>query len=478
MRPASAAIALAAMTLGLQARANDQQVQASLPALAADPDLAKLIEESVAARPELAQAEALVRAERERAPQVGAFPDPMLQIGIQNDGFTSIEIGKMETSYVLIMASQAFPWPGKQGLKSEIVELGAKQGESNILRIRLTTEADVRRAYLDLILTRDRLALLDRLDALWSKSSAVARTRYESGEGAQSDVLRSQLEVNRLKQRRIALVAQERTLVQGLNRLRGHPLDEAIPTSVHLIAAGVPAVPGAQASLDDALKRSPELAAARIAITQSEKAQALAQKSYFGDITVTAGIMPRGGDFPPMWLLSLGMPLPIFAGSKQNREVAEAGARTSAQQKNVEAIDQVLRLRIEERRTALTALLDTVKLYREGLLVQSEATSDSTLAQYSVGKVSFASVLEANAGLIADEDGYLQAIADAQRLAIAFHEVSLEATATAAVGAMSSPGMPGAKSMGGGASKTMSGGGAAAPAAAAEGGSSSTSGGM
>jgi outer membrane protein TolC len=68
--------------------------------------LARLIDESLRARPELASAESLVRAERQRIPQAGALPDPMFQIGIQNDGFTSIEIGKQGTSFVSFMAQQ------------------------------------------------------------------------------------------------------------------------------------------------------------------------------------------------------------------------------------------------------------------------------------------------------------------------------------------------------------------------------------
>ncbi|MBI5542627.1 MAG: TolC family protein [Deltaproteobacteria bacterium] len=460
----------------IRARAEAQQVSSPLPALPTDPVLAKLVEQSLAARPELAQAEALVRADRERVSQEGAFPDPMLQIGIQNDSFTSIQIGEMETSFYSIMASQSFPWPGKRGLRSEVAELVARQGETNVARLRLTAEADVRRTYLDLLLARDRLALLDRLDAIWSKSEAVARVRYESGEGAQSDVLRSQLEVNRLKQRRWALQAQERALVQGLNRLRGHRLDEPIATTAHLADLGTPTNPDAQAALDNALARSPELAAARLGVIQSEKSQALARKSYFGDLVLSAGVMPRGG-LPPMWQLNLGSTVPIFAGSKQSRAVAESEARAAAEQRNADATGQILGLRIEERRTVLAALLDTITLYREGLLIQSEATADSTLAQYSVGKVSFASVLEANAGFVADEDGFLQAIADAQRLAIAFHEVSLEPTATALVGAMGAPGMPGATGRGMGEGPTRStGAGGAPPVQAAEGGMRSTSG--
>jgi len=48
--------------------------------------------------PSWQQARAEVKAERERAPQVGALPDPMLQLGVQNDGFTSWEVGQMETA--------------------------------------------------------------------------------------------------------------------------------------------------------------------------------------------------------------------------------------------------------------------------------------------------------------------------------------------------------------------------------------------
>lgn len=453
--PVLISVVLAGLALGISARARAAQGGSVLPPLPTDPTLSALIDQSLAARPELAQAAALVRAERERIPQAGALPDPMLQAGIQNDSFTSIQIGKMETSWVSIMASQAFPWPGKRRLRSEMAEVGAQQGEASLVRLRLTTEAEVRRAYLDLLLTRDRSALLDRLDAIWGKSAVMARTRYESGQGAQSDVLRSQLEVNRLKQRRWALQAQERARVEGLNRLRGHALDEPIATSVHLVDIGVLPVPDAGAAVDDALARSPELAAARLGVTQAEKSQALAAKSYFGDVVVSAGVMPRGGDFPPMWLVNLGTTIPVYAGSKQNRAVAETEARVSAERSNIQATEQILRLRIEERRSVLAALLATVKLYREGVLVQSEATVESTLAQYSAGKVSFASVLEANAGFISDEEGYLQAIADAQRLAIAFHEVSLEPTA------------------GGGFTQSMSAG-AAVPSPAA----SSASGGM
>ena len=90
----------------------------------------------------------------------------------------------------------------------------------------------------------------------------------------------------------------------------------------------------------------------------------------------------------------------------------------------------------------LDALLETNRLYRSGLLVQSEATVSSTMAQYGVGRVTFASVLDALAGYLNDVNGFFESVAAAQRIAIAQREVSLESVTGAAVN-MGSASIPG-----------------------------------
>jgi outer membrane protein TolC len=446
------------------------------PPLPADPVLAELIAESLAARPELRQAEATARAERERVPQAGALPDPVLSLGLENEGFDGITVGEMEGSFYQVMLSQGIPWPGKRGLRTDVARLGARRAEAGVDRARLSTEADVRRSYVDLLLARDRLELLRRLEAIWQKSSGVARARYEAGEGAQSDVLRSQLELNRIRQRRWALEAQERASVQTLNRLRGRPLDAAIATTSTVRDLGVPPLPAPEADLEDAARRSPELAQARLSVERAGAQSALARRERFPDLSVDLGIMPRGS-FEPMWQAGISVGLPVWSHRKQNRAVAESAARAEADSRAAEAIEEILRLRVAERRTALASLLDTIRLYREGLLVQSQATADSTLAQYRVGKVTFASVLEANAGYIADEESFLTAIADAQRIAIAGGEVSLDPVGVAlGGGAMGTAPVPGAGAAGGAGMAAP--GAASAPAAAAPAGGGGMTSGM
>jgi outer membrane protein TolC len=456
-----------ALLLASPALARAQAGGAPAIPLDEDPLDRSLVSQALAGRPELAQANAFLQADRERVPQAGALPDPVLTLGIQNDGFKSIQIGTMETSYWQVMASQTFPWFGKRGLREEAASSQARQTDASLQRARLSVEAEVHRAYLDLLLARDRLALLSKLESFWAQSEGLARTRYEAGQGAQSDLLRAQLERSRLRQKRWTLEAEERRALAALNRARARPVAEPVSTSRSLGELADPKLPLEEAAIADAEARSPELARARAAADEAGRRLALARRDYFPDFTVGAGVMPRG-QLDPMWLASLSFSLPVFAGAKQSRAVAENEAREKAGAEGVDAVQRLLRLRVEERLVLLGALLQSNKLYRSGLLVQSEATVSSTMTQYRVGRVTFASVLEVLAGYVNDVDGFLESVALAQRLAIAEREVSLDTIAGPGA-AMAGGAVPGAGATGG----SPSGGGAAAPAAEAAGGSMS-----
>jgi outer membrane protein, heavy metal efflux system len=439
-----------------------------------DPVLDALVREALEKSPEYARARATVAAERERIPQAGALADPTLSLGIQNDGFKEIQIGKMETSYYQIMLTQPFPWPGKRGARERAASAQASAVEAQLERVRLSTTAEVERGYVDLLLVRGQLELLAKLESLWKQAEAMARTRYEVGEGTQSDLVRSQLERTRLQQQRIALEAVERTRVETLNRLRVHPLDEAIPTQRTLADLATAPPTTAEQAAADAAARSPELAQARLATSAAERRVEVARQDRYPDFSVTAGIMPRGS-LDPMWLASVGVTLPIFSGRKQSRAVAESGNRREAEAQGEEATRQVVELRARERHTLSTALARTNAIYKDALLVQSDAAVRSTLSQYKVGKVTFASVLDVLRGLVADEGGYLDSLAQAQRVAIAAREVSVDAPSGLG-GGVASGSVPGAGAMGaggGGAKGAASGGGQAEPAASSVGGMSS-----
>jgi hypothetical protein len=163
-------------------------------------------------------------------------------------------------------------------------------------------------------------------------------------------------------------------------------------------------------------------------------------------VTVSAGVMPRGGGFETMWQAGVALNVPLWTAVKQAKVIVENQARGQAARSGADAVRQLVEERVRERIDVLRALVETNRLFRSGLLVQSEATVQSTLAQYQVGRVTFASVLEALSGYLADENGYLESVAAAQRIAIASRENSLDPVASGGAAAMPSAAVPGALS--------------------------------
>lgn len=91
------------------AQAPHHQTPPPLPARTSDPVLDSLLAEALGKHPDLRKADATVRMGQERIPQAGVLPDPSLSLGIQNDGFNGLQIGKMETSYYSVALTQPFP---------------------------------------------------------------------------------------------------------------------------------------------------------------------------------------------------------------------------------------------------------------------------------------------------------------------------------------------------------------------------------
>jgi outer membrane protein TolC len=405
---------------GLQARADG-----------ADPTLDEVVQQALTGKPELERVLAEVRAARERVPQVQAWADPMLQVGVQNDGFTRWNVGRMETSWVSLMATQTLPFPGKNPLRAEVAEREVRQRVIAAERVRLSTVADVRRAWLGLQVARARLEVLTRLSTVWEQARAIAQARYESAEGSQADLLRARLELTRLHHRRLVLELDERTSLEAINRLRRVPLSTPLASPGPLMALGFPPLPELAPTIADALRTSPELLAARAGLERVAAEKDLAGRLAFPDLTVGAGVMVRGA-LDPMWTVTVAVPVPVFSGQKQTHALTEAAALGEAATHELDGLAQRLTLETTQRLEAWRTLKDLWTTSEDEVLPQANASAQSTLGQYRAGRAPFSAVLEANATSLAEEDSALLELADAWKLAIATAEVSLDESAEAA----------------------------------------------
>jgi outer membrane protein TolC len=413
------------------------------PSAAGDAVLEALVAEALVRNPDLQAAEAAVTAARARPDQARALPDPMLSVTYTNDGW-SPTLGQRDMTTLGFLWSQDLPFPGKRRLRGEITSLEADAAAQQVERARLSLTAAVERAYCGLVLARDLLDLVGEQEETWKEIEQVTRARYAVGQGAQQDVLRVQVEVTRIEQRRAEQQTEVEIRLAELNRLRDRPPATPIDTTAHLGPRSVEeGLPEAIARLTE---RSPELKSAGLGLERDRLAVALANKEFKPDLSVQAGYMNRGG-LDPMWQAGVGVSLPVSRKKRQGA-VAEAEARLRESERRTQSLGLQLRFRTEERLAQLRSAERIADLYGNGIIPQDQMSVQAAIANYQVGRVPFIAVLEALSTLYGDRTTYLRLLASHEKVRASLEEASLEATSDLAIGAPDAMGAARASSMG------------------------------
>lgn len=395
-----------------------QDTRATLPDAALD----GLVAEALSKSPEIAGAEAEAAAARERIAPARTLPDPFLSFNYQNDG-TAFSLGRRDMTFLGAMFSQPLPWPGKLRLAGEeATERAEAVDRSRVGRARLDIEARIRRAWIDHLLARDLLDLIEDRGRAWREISEIVRARYAVGLGVQQDLLRAQVEVIRIDEARADQNAQMAARQAELNRLLVRPQETEIRTAGHLEFRD--RLPELSALLPAVRERSPELAGIGRAIEAGRRRVSLAKKDLLPDFVASGGPMYRGG-LDPMWQVGLGITLPVYAGSRQRPRLAAAQADVHADESRASSAALDLEFRTRERMENLAAAIRVARLYRDGVLPVDQISLESAIASYRTGTVPFLTVLEALNTLYADRARLLARLADAEKWRVSIDEADL-----------------------------------------------------
>jgi outer membrane protein TolC len=395
-----------------------------------------LLEDALRSSPDLLRLRALVEVERTRVPQAGALPDPELSLGVQRRAAMDVVVPNpvmadmplmgstpIGTEYSL-MATQAFPWPGKRKGRENLARAGLARSEAEILRATMDLEAQLQEGLSVLLRVKAEKGLLADQDLLWAEAEALAKQCCELGTGTQADLLQAMMARARLAQRKLELEAQEDLQKEALNRLAGRPADAPLELVESLERLARPTAPSAVEAGADARRRSPEWALGLQDQQSLSHSLALGRMDLRPDLRVTAGAMKEPG-MGTGWKAEVGIALPVFSSRKQGQVVtmreAELGAARAAQAGLERTLDQSL----AERLRAWSLSERQLKLYEEALLPQGELALRSLMGQYEGGKVTFQAVLDALNGRLKDRQGRLEALARIHGLAIAQQRVAL-----------------------------------------------------
>jgi outer membrane protein TolC len=150
------------------------------------------------------------------------------------------------------------------------------------------------------------------------------------------------------------------------------------------------------------------------AVEKDRKEQALANKAYSPDFTVSAGymLMPRGSEFRNNYMVEGSINLPWLNRRRHDSEIAEATAMVNEQDAEIAAMRNAAFGQIQEALVQTKAAQKLANVYQNSLRPQAEATLHSTVIAYENDRTEFLDLLDSQMTVIDLDLAYFQALGD------------------------------------------------------------------
>lgn len=342
-----------------------------------------------------------------RAQQViaAAVPNPVFSVNATGSGLirrgVHPEMGGTGVRFdIPSRLDQLFETAGKRGLRMESSRIGLQAMENDLGdAVRVFSNA-VRHAYYGLFLAQKNVDLARDTLARYNDIVRVNGLRLESGDIAESDFLR--VEVERFKAQG-DLGQTQHNLSKARNDLAvllNWP-DQAmdfVAQDASLKQEGVDAKLAPETFTAQAIEQRPDLQAARLRVNQAEKDLALARARRIPDVTVS--LLVERCPAPNCWPavdygagMGLSVPLPLFY--RNQGEITQAEINLSNTNLLVQQIERNIRAEVLEAVVAWRAADAQVRRFEGDILGRVKAVRQAAELAYSKGATNILDFIEA-----------------------------------------------------------------------------------
>lgn len=366
----------------------------------------------LAANPEIAEAEAALKAARAHVDVVGAWDDPMVDLGIAPLSVTSGMIGWNA------QISQELPLWGMRRAAKDMAGADAEAAEAQLGMMRLDLARMTAMAWADWYVVHGELSLMGRTLGLLKHIEEAATARLGSGQGSQLDALQTRVEAAGLAASLPALEAERDVVAAQINTLLHRPVQTLVPPPP-LRQPGPAAqgngVPGLATTTSSGRPEVVEAEAMLRAAEASERMARLERLPMIGWMVEWDGMREGAGagmgDMRLMGGVSVEIPLALRsrAGAVREGEASVAMAE-AAQARMADAVSldvQTAQLRYAGQAAAV-AVIDTQ------LLPAAQARVESARAAFAAGMEGVRPLLDAERGALDAEIRHVQAQAALQ----------------------------------------------------------------
>jgi outer membrane protein TolC len=372
--------------------------------------LDELEQMALAGNPEIRVAAEHLSLVEAHIPSAGALDDPMFMYrGWQ---VPLSQPWNYNAAQNMFMVSQTLPGRGKRGLRTIVAESGVAEAKAALDATRLDVRIRVRKVFYDLLRAEDGLRVHDQHIDIARQAVEAAKIKYVVGKVPQQDILKAEVSLTRLAEHLVRFEQDTELARARLNTLLGRNPTEAINVSgQHGALAPLPSL---EALETVAVQARPDLLQAQASVDKSRQEQALAQKAYAPDFTLSAGymLMPSGSEFRNNYMIEGSINLPWLNHRKHDAEIAESRAMVAEKDAEVTAMSNAAFGQIQETLVQAKAAQRLATIYRQSLRPQAEATLHSTVLAYENDRTEFLDLLDSQMTVIDLDLAYFQALAD------------------------------------------------------------------
>src|SRR5436190_13892311 len=347
-----------------------------LPVLSTNSSLGDLLKFAMLNQPQVEAAYYDWSASVERITTARSRPDPQLtfQMDIENI-VSSVMPGFMVN----------FPGAGKLRAAASIASAESQAKYFTFQSAVLETTYDVKRAYYQIHFLEDRIRVNRATLELSSELEKLARAQNEVGKVTLQDVLRAQIEQNRLKNDLANLEDARNSLLADLKSVLGlgpNEADPPVPGNFEPAALEL----SSEKLLASAMEHSPRLKAMEAEVRAAEAAIVLANKGRNPDVGV--GLMADARMSPVLYRPWATVSLPVWR-DKIAAQIAEGQAAKKAAEARFSSEQLAIAVEFAERSVAYREATRNLEVLQHELLPKQRQSLEVARSGYLAGQIDF-----------------------------------------------------------------------------------------
>ncbi len=332
------------------------------------------------------------RAALERIPQARALGDPTLSF--------EVFVEQTDLRYQVSL-TQMFPAFGKRGLREDAAVAEAEAARHTFEAERFALLDRLSKSFFNYRYLARATAVTEENVSLLAELEKAVNARYQSGAAPFADLIKVQIEKDRLNDRLAALRDQRRAQSAGLSALLNLPVGDPLPWP--RVEPATRMIVDETALADILSDLNPELKAAEARIEAAHRRAALARRDGLPDVMLGAGwmVMPGmdgRGDESDIGLMA-GLTLPVWRG-RIRAGIREAAALLEASAQDRDAMRNRLRAELSLAVFQFHDAERRMALFNDSLIPKAQQALTVARQAYADGAAEFMTLIDAQRTLL------------------------------------------------------------------------------